>query len=458
MEWYGENSALLDVVAGSAEVVAAILAVAITVVAIVIELAATRFSHRITMLFLKEPLNLWYLGLLVSTTLLCIWVGFANSVVVGYPALLVLTTIMISIALLLLLPYFAWVFSFISPLSVIRKFLNNATSAISKGNRSTIIEAIDELHEIARSAVNRQDRSIAMASVDALTELVIHHQAIKATKSPGWNTFDEELLSDPDFLSMESTALKSIEDQGLWLEVKVFRQFLALMPVSVPTCREVANLIGINTRKIAEIEDREALRELAMRCFNSYLRSTINARDPRSTYYLFHQYRLLGEKLLEQGDKNSLDQLVEYFQFYGLLGYQANQPFLLEVAAHDLMQLIRVSLKINSTHLEGLLNALVEMDQEYRTQSQEESLIGVRRAQIIAACVLADSDQQHWADVLIGDLKMEAPERLENIFVQLKKEHRAQFWEFTDRGANFAYLEPELQERLDEVIASVLNA
>jgi len=457
VEWYGENSALLDTVAGSAEVVAAILAVAITVVAIVIELAATRFSHRITMLFLKEPLNLWYLGLLVSTTLLCIWVGFANATIVGHPAVLVFTTFMISVALLLLLPYFAWVFSFISPLSVIRKFLHNATKAIVKGNRRIIVEAIDELHEIARSAVSRQDRGIAMASVDALTELIIRYQELKPAKSPDWTKFDEELLGDPDFLSMESTALKSIEDQGLWLEVKVFRQFLALMPVTVPTSREVANLIGINTRKIAEIENQEHLRELAMRCFNSYLRSTISARDPRSTYYLFHQYRLLGEKLLEQGDKHSLDQLVEYFQFYGLMGYQSGQPFLLEVAAHDLMQLIRVSVKTSSTHLEGLLNALVEMDQEYRTQSQEESLIGIRRAQIIAACVLADSDQQHWADVLIGDLKAETPERLGKIFVQLKKEHRAQYWEFTDRGANFAYLEPELQERLDEVIERVLS-
>ncbi len=458
MEWYGDNNALLDTVAGSAEVVAAILAVAITVVAFVIELAATRFSHRITMLFLREPLNVCYLGLLVGTTLMCIWVGFANASVIGQPAVLIFTTVIISIALVLLLPYFAWVFSFISPLSVIRKFLNNATRAISRGNRVAIVEAIDELHEIARSAVGRQDRGIAMASVDALTELIIRHQKLKQGKDSHWNTFDEGLLTDPDFLSMESSALQSIQDQGLWLEVKVFRQFLALMPVSVPNSREVANLIAINTRKIAELENCAALRELAMRCFNSYLRSTINARDPRSTYYLFHQYRLLGEKFLDQGDEQSLDQLVEYFQFYGLLGYQASQPFLLEVAAHDLMQLIRASLAKNNTHLEVLLNTLVEMDQEYRTQSQEESLVGVRRAQIIAACVLAHADQQHWADVLIADLRSESPERLEKIFVQLKKEHRAQFWEFTDRGANFAYLEPELQEQLDEVIASVLNA
>lgn len=42
------------------------------------------------------------------------------------------------------------------------------------------------------------------------------------------------------------------------------------------------------------------LLELCIRCFNSYLRTTINARDPRTTYYLMNQYRLLAECLLEK--------------------------------------------------------------------------------------------------------------------------------------------------------------
>ena len=44
--------------ANAAEVVAAVLAIAITVVAIVVELAANRYSHRITQLFVRNPVNL----------------------------------------------------------------------------------------------------------------------------------------------------------------------------------------------------------------------------------------------------------------------------------------------------------------------------------------------------------------------------------------------------------------
>ena len=48
---------------------------AVTVVAIVVELAATRYSHEITRLFLEDPINLGVLGLFVLTTVLCLLLG-----------------------------------------------------------------------------------------------------------------------------------------------------------------------------------------------------------------------------------------------------------------------------------------------------------------------------------------------------------------------------------------------
>ena len=47
-------AAAFDILSNSAEVLAGVLAVAITVVAIVVELAATRYTHRITRLFVTE--------------------------------------------------------------------------------------------------------------------------------------------------------------------------------------------------------------------------------------------------------------------------------------------------------------------------------------------------------------------------------------------------------------------
>ena len=61
-------------------------------------------------------------------------------------------------------------------------------------------------------------------------------------------------------------------------------------------------LIGINTQRIASElgPGFPELLELCLRSFNSYLRTTINARDPRTAYYLMNQYRIVAERLLQK--------------------------------------------------------------------------------------------------------------------------------------------------------------
>ena len=57
---------------------AGLLAIAITVSAIIVELAATRYNYRITWLFVSEPINIAAMSLFVVTTLQCVWVGVSR--------------------------------------------------------------------------------------------------------------------------------------------------------------------------------------------------------------------------------------------------------------------------------------------------------------------------------------------------------------------------------------------
>ena len=59
----------------AAQLVAGVLAIVITVAAIVVELAANRYTSRITQLFVREPANFLLMGLYVVTTLLCLWLS-----------------------------------------------------------------------------------------------------------------------------------------------------------------------------------------------------------------------------------------------------------------------------------------------------------------------------------------------------------------------------------------------
>ena len=77
LEWLAsldaeQASSLLGV---AAQLVAGVLAIVITVAAIVIELAANRYTSRITQLFVREPVNFALWGGYIVTTLLCLWLS-----------------------------------------------------------------------------------------------------------------------------------------------------------------------------------------------------------------------------------------------------------------------------------------------------------------------------------------------------------------------------------------------
>ena len=121
-----DSEAAFDTLSNAAEVVAAVLAIAITVVAIVVELAANRYSHLITRLFIREPVNLLVLGLFVVTTLQCVWtagtVGNSQTQAILPQAGFAITMGLVTVSLLVLLPYIYFVFSFLSPISIIRRY------------------------------------------------------------------------------------------------------------------------------------------------------------------------------------------------------------------------------------------------------------------------------------------------------------------------------------------------
>ncbi|MEJ2131339.1 MAG: DUF2254 family protein, partial [Gammaproteobacteria bacterium] len=99
----------LDTLSNAAEVVAGVLAIAITVVAIVVELAATRYTHRITALFVREPVNIGVMSFFVLTTVQCVWIAATlGQVSASEPVIpnagLALTLAMVTVCLLALLP------------------------------------------------------------------------------------------------------------------------------------------------------------------------------------------------------------------------------------------------------------------------------------------------------------------------------------------------------------------
>ena len=464
-----DRDVAFEAVSNAANLLAAILAIAITVVAIVVELAANRYSHQISSLFIKEPINIVVMSFFVVATIFSIWVALSLS---GGSAAdpppksgLLLSMIMVTISLIILLPYFAFVLSFLSPVNVIDRirrsvFLSaiDARPAVLEQRKSEARDGVDELQDIARRANELSDRAVAMASINALAELVRTYQTMIPELPPEWFEIGERGASDPDFVSLSRTSKREIERSGTWFEVKVMRQYLDLVSDSKPSSRDISYLVAINTRQIGvdAIGRRPQLVDLCMRCFNSYLRATINNRDQRTSYYIMNQYRLLAENLLKHKRYEDVLEIASHFQFYGLLGYRARIPFLLEVAAYDMMHLIRTCAELDCEILDQLLELILALDQEARAESQEGSLLGVRRVQIQLASFFLERGDEARARRISKDLQEERPDRLATLYRMLRKEDRPHYWEFTDRGVNFSYLAPKYRRHLD-TLSSWLN-
>jgi len=444
----------------AAQLVAGVLAILITVAAIVVELAANRYTHRITQLFVREPVNFLLMGLYIVTTLLCLWLSGAPEIE-GDPRLpragLILGCLLVSICMAALLPYFGFLFRFLAPTNVIGRIRRDALALVRRararhvpGARAGLIEAVEELEDVARSAREHSDRSISMAAISALAGLLRDYGPLRDELPPAWFEIDGTLALDPDFVSMAPVATAEIRAQRVWLETKVLRQFLALFSESLGNARDIANLIALETRRLTveAIGPHPALLALGMRFFNSYLRAALNARDLRSAYYVLDQYRLLGEAAVSAADGAHALEVAGHLRFYGHLGYEMNQPFLLEAVAYDLARLVEHAVERNRPEATALLDLFLQVDQEAHSTEQEERLRGVRRAQIQLATFFLERGDEAPARRIFEDLKHERADRLATVRQELLAEDRTQYWEFTDRGVNFSYLSPARREHL----------
>ena len=447
--------------------ISALLAIVITVVAIVVELAATRYTHRITELFIREPINVIVLSFFVLTTVLCLWIAATFGSEISPAALLPqaalwLPLLMLTACLVILLPYFAFVFAFVSPLNTIRRLQAQALASIGRypkrgeQARLDVLEAIEEMADLARGSLQHKDRTIAMAVTDAFSDLLADFWRIRKDLPDAFFALDGALARDPDFVAVDPSVRNRLGRHGGWLEVKVLRQFLELFSNSLGQARDIGSFLAIKTRNLAIASDdsnRETL-GLCIKFFNSYMRAAINGRDLRLAYYVLDQYRQLAEELIARGDSQEAVEIANFMRYYGQVAYSANLKFLLETVAYDLSRLIEFSERAQSPATDELLALFLEVDRpEEPGSAGEDRLLGVRRVQAQLATALLSRDDTARADRIRQDMAEERPERLALIWAELAEETRSSYWEFTDRGVNFAYLPPQQRPYLDAFFA-----
>jgi hypothetical protein len=461
-----------DAITGLAGMTAAVLGIVITVVSLLVQLTSERYTG-VASMFLRDRTNLAVITYYVVT---CV-VGVATSLTLHgeYVPRVTVFAVMIATAfgLIMMLPYFAYVFRFLAPTNLVSRIekqaiediLGAATErdpeAIQEG-QAPAIEALEELTDITSNSISGKDKIIASRCIDAIKDFAVRYLEVKHRAHPSWFLIGDGIRDNPDFVAMDPESLKELETDKTWVEWKAMRQLLGIYAEAQGAMPEITYLIAIDTRYIGEAalaqNDRDTV-GLAFRFMNTYLRQALNARAVRTAYNVLNQYRLLVETMIKHGADELALEGVHHMIYYGRTSYDMQLGFVTETVAYDVSALCEFAHanappSASRAFLDDKLLAMfLELDQPLRLKRQESGLQGVRKAQIKLACyyLLAGADDR--AKKIALDMAGEDRDRLASIKEQLSKVDSKEFWEIIDRGRNFEYMPPRQREQMEKFFA-----
>src|SRR3954464_8747166 len=371
-----DPSSITDAVSSLAGMIAAVFGIVITVVSIIVQLSADRYTG-VARMFFRDRINLVVMGYYLMACVCGVWLSVSiHRDYVPRMALLVMISAT-TLGLVLMAPYFRYVFWFLEPMNIISRIRSEAVGVAGRGAderepersasaQAATLSAMEELTDITSNSISGKDKIIASGAVDALKDFSLAYLKAKPKASENWFDIGALIRQNPDFVAMDPESLVDLERRRTWVEWKVMRQYLGIYNEALGSMRDINYLIAIDTRYIGEAAAKakdEELIELVLRYMNSYLRATLNAKDVRTAYNVLNQYRLLVEALLRKGQNSAALSAVNNLKYYGHLSYELKLPFVTETIAFDVGALCQMAHELGLEKEEDVLLAtFLELD------------------------------------------------------------------------------------------------
>jgi len=451
-----------DAVVGLGGMVAAVLGIVITVVSIVVQLSAERYTG-VTTMFFRDRTNVLIMAFYVVTCVL--GVGVSLSLRDDYVPRLTLTVMMgmTILGLVMMAPYFSYVFRFLEPANIVgriqRDAVNTARSgAVRDGDGCTeaqaqLLASMEELTDITSNSISGKDKIIASRAVDALKDLALDYAEIKPEAKGKWFDIGVDIQANPDFVAMDPESLADLVERRTWVEWKIMRQYLGIYNEAQASMRDISYLIAIDTRYIGEAAAKhgdDELVALVFRYMNSYLRSTLNAKDVRTAYNVLNQYRKTVEAMLRLDCADAALTAVGYMKYYAHVSFDMKLPFVTETVAYDVGAICQLAHELGHEGESEFLRAFLELDRPSPERVQEQALKGVRKAQVKLAAYYLEAGEEQKAKLIYQDMAAEPQERLRAIRSELARVETKDFWEIIDRGRNFEFMPAAQKAKLDQ--------
>lgn len=457
--FFGDPNTARYTLTSSALAIATLFGITITVVLIVVQLTANRYTTKIIDLFINDWPNVTILGVFLFSIVYSLMV--ANTIrdqfypVVGTVACFFWLFLSFS----LLVPYFFYVFSSLKPTHIIDSLKKQARKGMEKARRAQdfslgrekefLKERADQISDICKSSIHLMDSDVTLYGIWALEEILNYYQELKTKGFPA-SWFE---IPEPFFLGFSTTSIEAMTKNKTWVEMKVLREYSHVFGMALETMQEASNRVAYGTRIIALKaweEGDEATVELAVKFFNTYLRACINKEDKFSAYNVLYQYRLMAEDLVVP-EPELCERIADYMLYYGRLAEAREMEYIIETVLYDVSLLCQKSLEPRPELAERILEKMLRVVEELKNKKRLRALKGTAKVCVILGSYLLMKGHKRLALRVQQATKGLDQEMVSAIRNELLSVATRDFWEITDRMVNFEYVEEEQRPYLQEL-------
>jgi hypothetical protein len=438
-----------------------VMALSFTVVAIAVPLTANLYSLKFLDFFVKDRINAAVLTLVVLADLVSLWAVYSLKQDFIPFTLLYLSFGLLILCLCVLFPYLLYVFRFLHPNTLLRRLENEICDAIDiigkpgaglrqdrlMARRRLVAGGIEHIANIAVRSIERTDRATAISSVVTLERVAHAYWAVKSDLPTSW------FQADPNsFQAFSSKAVAELASNHTWVEMMFFWQLRGVMSAAVPRTHDVADTTARALRHLgmsAPARADQAVRELVIDYFNTFIRLALTRHDLHTAFALFDHYRQYAEALNAE-DPSLVLQIAYYFEYYGQVARESGLTFLVTAAAHDLGTLVRCAWQTHAPNRQKLLERFLHYDSQ-----DPQPMPGVKKAQAILASYFMRAGQAEPAELIRRSFAALDPALVSEIKDDLLHIRREAYWEITERRAHIDYVPDAQREKLREFFDSL---
>ena len=484
-----DTDSVLAFIGSLAEVMTALFGIILTVVAIIVNLSANRYTSKVIDLFIRDRFNVSILVFYGIISFYSIWIlnvlQFRDAPVEFVPRFEILIYLfLVSIGVLLIVPYFYFVFQFLTPNTIISKIKKQAqrfilrarcmpakkSKRVEKEIKPSLVENLEQLSEICKGSLISADRSLGLLSLKTLNQILeFYIQMKEKSLSETLNLpFCTSWYTDIDrfFLGLNQSIVDNLKAHNYWFEYRICQEYESVLRHSISSESKIAYQTAINLttigKKAAKHQDIVLLRMIVY-YFNTFLKTCITERNQQTIIDVFYQYYLLLREIVLQTFKNNSEEdaceyiyrVSWYFKHYGQLAALNDTERVLEFAAYFLRRINELSYRKfyseNPDLVHKLLNLFLTVDDMPEDEIYNEKvLVGVRQNQAILAAFYIEQNEPELTRQIRNDMLHESQERLDYIRDSILGVDEENHFEIDNIGINTLFIHRERRKALEE--------